>query len=61
MILTVRCSEPFAPGQPVPLRIDEIPLEGKSIGSRRQSDGQFEVRLRLINLRREHRLHLETL
>lgn len=52
-------SRAFAPGAPVDLevRLPErvVPLRGKSLGSKKRADGSFEVRLRLISLRREDR------
>ena len=49
----------FAPGAPIELSVvageEALALRGKSIGSRRREDGRFEVRMRLVNLRREHR------
>lgn len=49
----------FAPGAPVKMEAllgeDSLPVEGKTIGSRRREDGRFDVRLRAINLRRETR------
>lgn len=49
----------FAPGAPVRFEVqiggETIPVQGKTIGSKRRDDGRFDVRLRLINLRREHR------
>jgi hypothetical protein len=53
---------PFAPGSPVsctaPLADGELDLEGRSQGSKRRDDGRFDVRLRLINLRRADRERL---
>lgn len=53
----------FAPGAPARMELDgdaPIPIEGKTIGSKRRDDGRFDVRMRLINLRREHRAALES-
>ncbi|MEM1418190.1 MAG: hypothetical protein AAGH15_25060 [Myxococcota bacterium] len=60
-ILELVSPAPFAPGAPTRFEVDGIPLEGKSLGSKRRPDGDFHVRFRLINLRREHRLRLEAL
>jgi hypothetical protein len=62
----------FAPGAPMSFELEVSPelapelargpkniaLEARTIGSKRQPDGRFEVRVRLINLRREDRLWL---
>jgi hypothetical protein len=52
----------FAPGAPVEMTAElaegELQLVGKSLGSKRRSDGRFDVRVRLINLRREQRQQL---
>ena len=50
---------PFAPGAPTRFEVAGLPLEGKSLGSKRRPEGDFHVRFRLVNLRREHRLRLE--
>ncbi len=61
--LVARVSRPFAPGTPIrgSLTIGEleIQIEGRATGSKRMPDGTFEIRARLINLRREDRLRLE--
>lgn len=65
-VLSVDSPRPFAPGAPVSLagrtadgsEGSEHRLEGRTIGSRRREDGRFEVRLRLVNLRRATRLAL---
>lgn len=59
-VLTLICPAPYAPGQPMRFSVDGVALEGKSLGSKRQPDGRFEVRLRLVNLRKEHREMLES-
>lgn len=52
----------FAPGAPLGLRArdPEGPLElrAKSLGSKRREDGRFDVRVRLVNLRRADRERL---
>ncbi|MEM9072251.1 MAG: hypothetical protein AAGE52_27335 [Myxococcota bacterium] len=60
-ILEVVSIHPFAPGAPIALSIDGVALQGKSIGSKRQDDGRFVVRMRMINLRREHRDRLRAI
>lgn len=62
-VLRVVSPRAYAPGAPVSLATrmpdgSEHGLEGRTIGSRRQADGRFEVRLRLVNLRRATRLAL---
>ncbi|MDH5676873.1 MAG: PilZ domain-containing protein [Myxococcales bacterium] len=53
----------YAPGQPLEMQLSgeglELQLQGKSVGSRRREDGDFEVRIRVLNLRREQRQALE--
>ncbi len=53
----------FAPGAPVVFSVslagEARSLRGKSIGSKRREDGAFEVRMRMISLRREERAALE--
>jgi len=50
---------PVAPGTPVAVRVGDLDLRGKSLGSKRRPDGRFDVRLRLVSLRREDRAKLE--
>jgi hypothetical protein len=63
-IITLSLPRAFAPGAPfrgtvvVPER--EIAIEGRTVGSKKTADGAFEVRVRLVNLRREDRLRLST-
>ncbi len=49
----------FAPGQPLTLRCGTLILQGKSLGSQRQANGRFRVRLKLVNLTRPQRETLE--
>lgn len=55
-------SRAFAPGTPlkgtIKLADGEIPIEGRATSSKRTPEGTFEVRARLINLRREIRERL---
>ena len=60
-LLEMISAVPLAPGTPTRIQIDDMPLEGKSQGSKRLDDGRFSVRFRLINLRREHRDRLVAL
>jgi hypothetical protein len=60
--LHLDCARAFAPGSPIvvdlviPTRESSLlTLEGRTLASKRRADGRFEVRLRLINLRREAR------
>lgn len=52
----------YAPGSPIRFAalFDKgvCPLEGRALRSKRIDDGRFEVRLRLISLRREARERL---
>ncbi len=61
-VITLTLPRAFAPGAPfrgaVLLEEREIALEGRTVGSRKTPDGTFEVRVRLVNLRREDRLRL---
>jgi hypothetical protein len=61
-VLVTVLARAFAPGAPVSFRatIDgqAIRLQAKTIGSKKRDDGRFDVRLRLTNLRREHRARL---
>jgi hypothetical protein len=64
-ILNARSPRAFAPGMPLQMIASPgdspLRLQGKSIGSRRSGDGAFEVRIRLVNLRREQRERLALL
>ena len=55
-ILTAEGATPLAPGTPVRLAASlpagDVPLEGRTIGSKRLPPGAYEVRIRLVNLRR---------
>lgn len=52
---------PYAPGAPATFQVEDLSLEGRSLGSKRQPDGRFVVRFRLITLRREDRARLEAI
>ena len=59
-ILTAVAPSAFPPGRPMSFSVvlaeDEVlALEGRSLGSRKRSDGRFDMRMRLVNLRREAR------
>lgn len=55
-------SKPFAPGTPfhgsVTLGGESIAIEGRATGSKKTAEGAFEVRARLVNLRKEDRERL---
>ena len=63
LLLDVVSSGAHAPGRPVEVVLElpdgPLPLRAKSRGSRRREDGRFDVRLRLVELRREERARLE--
>ncbi len=58
----------YAPGAPMSFQLEvspelagesrDIALEARTVGSKRLPDGRFEVRVRLVNLRRDDRLRL---
>lgn len=57
-VLRVVLPRAFAPGAPVTLTVDldaPVTITGKTIGSKLRDDGRFDVRLRLVNLRRSDR------
>lgn len=60
--LTATLSKPFAPGTPLKgtIRIgdDTVAIEGRAIGSKRIGEGLFEVKARLINMRKADRERL---
>ncbi len=56
-VLVCAVARAFAPGAPLELTVGDeaLGLRAKTIGSRRLPDGRFEVRMRLVSLRREQR------
>ena len=64
-LLSLICPCAYPPGKPMALRAEiagtRLSLEGKSTGSRVREDGRFDVKLRLVSLRREDRALLEQL
>ena len=58
-VMTLTLARAYAPGQPMRCTVvigdREMALDGRSVGSRKTPDGAFEVRVRLVNLRREDR------
>ena len=61
-ILTFEAPRAYAPGQPLTFGVDHpegpIGLSGKTIGSKRIDERRFEVRVRLVSLRRRDRERL---
>lgn len=61
-MLVAVLSKPFAPGTPlkgtITIEGDAIAIEGRATGSKKTPEGTFEVRARLINLRRADRERL---
>ena len=61
--LTLICDRAQPPGRPLELRTrigdEELPLQGRSAGSKLREDGKFTVVMRLQSLRREQRALLE--
>ena len=63
--LQLRLASPkaFPPGQPLSLRVSTgnatVHLEARTIGSKRRDDTSFELRVRLINLRKDVREALD--
>ena len=65
LVVRLRAPKAFPPGQPLAFTLQcagtELRYEARSIGSKRRDDGAFELRARLINLRKEAREALERL
>ena len=63
LLLTLASPKAFPPGQPLALLVSPeaaaVRLDARAIGSKRRDDGMFELRVRLINLRKEAREALE--
>jgi hypothetical protein len=63
--LVVRLASPnaFPPGQPLTIAFQhegsDVRLEARTIGSKRRDEETFELRVRLINLRKDAREALE--
>jgi hypothetical protein len=53
----------YAPGRPLELTLrlegEAVEVRGKAIGSKKRDDGRFDLRIRLIDLRRDDRARLE--
>ena len=63
-VLSARVERAYPPGRPVTFTVafatEQVPLSGRSIGSKRNAAGSFDVRIRLTNLTRDARLRLES-
>jgi len=58
--LRLRSPKAFPPGQPLTLQLaPDVTLEARTIGSKRLDEVSFELRVRLINMRKETREALE--
>lgn len=60
-ILALYHARAFPPGRPLECVVQSVPameLTGRTVGSKKQDDGRFLVRVRLTNLRKEHRAAL---
>jgi hypothetical protein len=64
-VLHVVLPRAFAPGAPFRMRVlladGPVDVDGKTIGSKRREDGRFDVRARLVSLRRTDRERLAAL
>jgi hypothetical protein len=61
LLATVHSARPFAPGQPLTLVVALEPAfvaEARTVAAKRLPEGPFEVRVRLISLKREERQRL---
>ena len=60
LVLRLRSPKAFPPGKPLGLELaPDVKLEARTIGSKRIDEGSFELRVRLINLRKDAREALE--
>jgi hypothetical protein len=61
LLVTLSSPKAFPPGQPLEFTLSEpsLRLQARSIGSKRSASGEFELRVRLINLRKDAREALE--
>lgn len=63
LVLWLRCERAYPPGKPLDLILavdeGEATVSGRCIGSRRQAEGSYQVRMRLTNLTRQLRQALE--
>jgi hypothetical protein len=61
LLATVHSTRPFAPGQPLMLVVavePEVRADARTIGARRLPEGPFELRVRLVSLKRDERQRL---
>lgn len=63
LLLTLVSPKAYPPGQPLSLTLSlpagPLALEGRSLGSKKREPTGYELRVRLLNLRRETREALE--
>lgn len=57
--LTFACARAFAPGEPLVFQVEGRRFDAKAMGSKRREDGAFDVKVRLVNLRRDDRSWLD--
>lgn len=57
-VLTFSSPRAFPPGSPVSITWDGQDLQGRSLGSKRGSEEQFNVRMRMVNLTKVQREQL---
>jgi hypothetical protein len=61
-IVSLVSPKAFAPGQPLTFTLAAelagVEFQAKSLGSKRRADGQFDLRVRLVNLSRSSRERL---
>ena len=64
-VLSAVSPKAFPPGRPIELLLlpesGELKLSARAIGSKKRDDGSFELRVRLVNLRRQARERLDAL
>ena len=60
-LLEVIVDEPCAPGRPITLELGELSLDAKSRGTKKRDDGRFDLKARLVGLRRDERERLQAL
>ncbi len=60
-LMEVIAEQPCAPGTPITLELGELSLQAKSRGSKKRDDGRFDLKVRLISLRRDERERLVAL
>ncbi|MBO6938089.1 MAG: hypothetical protein JJ863_24180 [Deltaproteobacteria bacterium] len=60
-LMEVITETPCAPGTPITLELGELRLQAKSRGTKKRDDGRFDLKVRLVGLRREERERLVAL